>query len=55
LVNLSVQKFKPAFAGKSIAVAVLCVGKAAEPKAVQRQISFFDQEQGRTHLLALLA
>ncbi len=39
-VNSSVKKIKPALAGKCIAVAVACVGKAAEPKAVRRQISF---------------
>jgi hypothetical protein len=39
-VNSSVKKFKPALAGKLIAVAVACVGKAAEPKVVRRQISF---------------
>jgi hypothetical protein len=31
LVNLSVKKIQPGFAGKCIAVAVACVGKAAEP------------------------
>jgi hypothetical protein len=30
LVNSSVKKIKPAFAGKCIAVAVACVGKAAD-------------------------
>ncbi len=39
-VNSSVKKIKPAFAGKCIAVAVVCVGKAAEPKEVRRQASF---------------
>jgi hypothetical protein len=43
LVNSSVKKIKPAFAGKCIALAVACVGK------------FSDQEQGGTHLLVLLA
>ncbi len=36
----SVKKIKPALAGKCIAVAVACVGKAAEPKVFWRQISF---------------
>ncbi len=40
LVNSSVKKIKPAFEGKCIAVAVACVGKAAEPKEVRRQASF---------------
>ena len=40
LVNSSVRKIKPAFAGKCIAVVVACVGKAAEPKVVRRRISF---------------
>jgi acyl dehydratase len=40
LVNLSVKKIKPVFAGKCIAMAVACVGKAAEPKEVLRRISF---------------
>jgi hypothetical protein len=40
LVNSSVRKIKPAFAGKCIAVAVACVGKAAEPKGVRWRISF---------------
>jgi hypothetical protein len=40
LVNLSVRKIKPAIAGKCIAVAVACVGKAVEPKGVRRRISF---------------
>jgi hypothetical protein len=40
LVNSSVKKIKPVFAGKCIAMAVACVGKAAEPKGVQRHISF---------------
>jgi hypothetical protein len=40
LVNSSVKKIKPAFAGKCIAVAVACVGKAAELKGVQWCISF---------------
>ncbi len=34
LVNSSVRKIKPALAGKCIAMAVACVGKAAEPKGV---------------------
>jgi hypothetical protein len=34
------KKNKPVFAGKCIAVAVACVGKAAEPKEVRRRISF---------------
>jgi hypothetical protein len=40
LANLSVKKIKLAFAGKCIAVAVACVGKAAELKEVGRRISF---------------
>jgi hypothetical protein len=40
LVNSSFRKIKPVFAGKCIAVAVACVGKAAELKGVQRRISF---------------
>ncbi len=40
LVNSSVKKIKPVFAGKCIAVAVACVVKAAEPKDVWRQASF---------------
>jgi hypothetical protein len=36
LVNSSVRKIKPAFAGKCIAVAVACAGKAAEQKGVQQ-------------------
>jgi hypothetical protein len=40
LVNSSVRKIKPGFAGKCIAVAVACVGKAAEPKGVRLRISF---------------
>jgi hypothetical protein len=40
LVNSSVKKIKPAFAGKCKAVAVACVGKAAEPKEIWRRISF---------------
>ncbi len=40
LVNSSVKKIKPAFSGKCIAVAVACVGKAAEPNGVQRRSSF---------------
>jgi hypothetical protein len=39
-VNLSVRKINPALAGKCIAVAVVCVGMAAEPKVVQQLISF---------------
>jgi hypothetical protein len=36
LVNLSVKKIKPTFAGKCIAVAVACVGKEAEQNVVQQ-------------------
>jgi hypothetical protein len=52
-VNSSVRKINPAFAGKCIAVAVACVGLAAKPQVVQWHASFFYQEQGGTHLLAL--
>ncbi len=40
LVISSVRKIKPAFAGKCIAVAVACVGKAGEPKGVRRELVF---------------
>jgi hypothetical protein len=40
LVNSAVKKINPALAGKGIAVAVACVGLAAEPKVVRRQASF---------------
>ncbi len=40
LVNSSVKKIKPACAGKCIAVAVVCVGKAAKPKVVRRHLVF---------------
>jgi hypothetical protein len=39
-VNSSVKKIRPALAGNCIAVAVACVGVAAEPKVVRRLISF---------------
>ncbi len=39
-VNSYVRKINPALAGKCIAMAVACVGLAAEPKMVQRQASF---------------
>jgi hypothetical protein len=39
-VNSSVRKINPAFAMKCIAVAVACVGLAAEPKMVQWQAGF---------------
>ncbi len=39
-VNSSVKKIKPAFAGKCIAMAVACVGKATKPKDFLRRISF---------------
>ncbi len=40
LVSLSVIKISPALAKKCIAVAVACVGLAAEPKVVRQQASF---------------
>jgi hypothetical protein len=43
-VNSSLKKIKPAIAGKCIAVAVACVGKAAKP-LVQRQISFLTKNR----------
>jgi hypothetical protein len=43
-VNLSVRKINPAIAGKCMAVAVACVGMAAEQKVVQQQA------QGKAHL-----
>ncbi len=49
-VNSSVKKIKLALAGNCIAVAVACVGKAAEPKVVLRQISFLTKNRaGRTY------
>ncbi len=45
LVNSSVKKIKPAFAGKCMAMAVAYVGKAAEPKLVRRQISFLTKNR----------
>jgi hypothetical protein len=45
LVNSSDQKIKPAFAGKCIAVAVACEGKATEPKEVRRRISFLTRNR----------
>jgi hypothetical protein len=39
-VSPSVRKISPALAGKCIAVAVACVGLAAEMKMVRRQSSF---------------
>ncbi len=39
-VNSSVKKIKPVCAGKCIAVAVACVGKAAKPKVVWRHLVF---------------
>jgi hypothetical protein len=39
-VSSSVRKMRPVLAGNCIAVAVACVGLAAEPKVVQRQVSF---------------
>jgi hypothetical protein len=39
-VNSSVRKISPALAGKCIAVAVACVGMAAEPEVARRLISF---------------
>jgi hypothetical protein len=45
LVNSSVKKIKPAFAGKCIDVAVAGVGKAAEPKEVRRRISFLTKNR----------
>jgi hypothetical protein len=40
LVNSSIKKIEPAVTGKCTALAVACVGKAAELKVVRRQISF---------------
>jgi hypothetical protein len=40
LVNLSVKKIKPVFAGKCTVVAEAYVGKATELKEVRQQISF---------------
>ncbi len=51
LVNLSVKKIKPAFAGKCIAMAVACVGKAAEPKEVRWQLVFWPRT-GRNALVS---
>jgi hypothetical protein len=45
LVNSTVRNIRPAFAGKCIAVAVACVGKAAEPKGVRRHISFLTKNR----------
>jgi hypothetical protein len=55
LVNLSVKKIKPVFAGKCIAVAVACVGKSRRTERGSAANQFSDQEQGGMHLLALLA
>jgi hypothetical protein len=41
LVNSSVKKIKPAFAGKCIAVAVACVGKAAAAVRVPGMLPHF--------------
>ncbi len=45
LVNSSVKNIKPALAGKCIAMAEACVGKAAEPKGVRRRISFLTKNR----------
>jgi hypothetical protein len=45
LLNSSVKKIKPAFAGKCIAMAVACVGKATKPKVVRQQISFLTKNR----------
>ncbi len=48
-VNLSVRKINPAFARKCIAVAMTCVGLAAEPKVVRRHAIFpIKNRAGRT-------
>ncbi len=44
-VNLFVRKINPAFAGKCIAMAVACVGLAAEQKVAQRQASFMTKHR----------
>ncbi len=45
LVSSSVRKIKSAFAGKCIAVAVACVGLAAELKGVRRLVSFLTKHR----------
>ncbi len=45
LVNSSVKKIKPAFAGKCIAMAVACMGKTAKPKVVRWQISLLTKNR----------
>jgi hypothetical protein len=47
LVNSSVKKIKPAFAGKCMSVAVACVGKATEPKGVRWRISFLTKNRAK--------
>jgi hypothetical protein len=44
-VNSSVKKINPALAGKCIALAVACVGMAAESKVVWQQISFLTKHR----------
>jgi hypothetical protein len=46
-VNLSVKKINPALAGKCIAVAVACVGMAAELKVVRSEISFLTKHRAK--------
>jgi hypothetical protein len=45
LVNSSDKKIKSVFAGKCIAMAVACVGKATESKEVQQRISFLTKNR----------
>jgi hypothetical protein len=55
LVNSSVRNIKTAFAGKCIAVAVACVEKKPPNQKGSGGALVSDQEQGKMHLLALLA
>jgi hypothetical protein len=45
LVNSSVKKIKPACAGKCIAVAVACMGKAAKTKGGSAAFSFLTKNK----------
>jgi hypothetical protein len=50
LVNSPVRKLNPALAGKCIAVAVTCVGMAAEPKVARGLVSFPTKHRAKAHL-----
>jgi hypothetical protein len=46
LVNSSVRKINPAFAGKCMAVAVACAGVATEPARDRQHFNFLTRHKG---------